>query len=200
VPLIGSLPEPITSAPVVVAIYVVLVLMVVGALASVLFRRTLFAIGAYCATMVLIALFYLLLDVPFLLFALQLLVFSTISAALLLGLLRQPAGVDPSSTTSLRSDWIVGAGVAAGLLALLLVVVVAVTTWPVGFCCSIVVGLGATLTSDYLVGLAVLVLVVGSAALGAGLLLAASPPPSRPHRLEQPGSERRPRRPGDRRP
>ena len=198
-PLIGSLPEPITSAPAVVAIYIVLALMIGGALASVLLRRTLFAIGAYCATMVLIALFYLLLEVPLLLFALQLLVFSTVSAALLLGLLRRPARIDPLSTTSLRPDWIVGAGVAAGLLALLLVVVVAVTTWPVGFCCGFAVGLGATLTNDYVVGLAVLVVIIASAALGAGLLLAASPQSSRPHRLEQPGSERRARRPRDRR-
>ncbi len=198
-PLIGFLPQPISSQPAVVAIYLVLILMIGSALASVLLRRTIYAVGAYCATIVLIALFYLLLDVPFLLVALQLLVFTTVSAALLLGLLRRRAGIDPSSTTSLRPDWIVGAGVAAGLLALLLVVVVAVTTWPVGFCCGFGISLGTTLSNDYVVGLAVLVLVIASAALGAGLLLAASPAPSRPHRIEQRRPEPRARRPRDRR-
>lgn len=198
-PLIGSLPQPITSQPAVVAIYIVLILMIGSALASVLLRRTLYAVGAYCATMVLIALCYLLLDVPLLLFALQLLVFSTVSAALLLGFLRRPAGIDRSSTTPLRPDWIVGAGVAAGLLALLLVVVVAVTTWPVGFCCALGISLGTTLSNDYVVGLAVLVLMIATAALGAGLLMAASPAPSRAHRIEQRRPEPGPRGPRERR-
>jgi NADH:ubiquinone oxidoreductase subunit 6 (subunit J) len=195
----GSLPQPITSQPAVLAIYIVLILMIGSALASVLFRRTLYAIGSYCGTMVLIALFYLLLDLPLLLFALQLLVFTTVSAALLLVLVRRPPGIDPSSTTSVRSDWIAGAAVAAGLLALLLVVVVAVTTWPVGFCCGIPIGFAATLSNDYVIGLAVLVLIIASAALGAGLLLAASPATARParseHRRPDPGA----RRPRDRR-
>lgn len=196
----GSLPQPISSQPAVLLIYLVLGLMIVAALASVLLKRTLFAIGAYSATMVLIAVLYLLLGVPLLLFALQLLVFTAVSAALLIGLLRRPGGVDPSSATSLRLDWIVGAGVAGGLLALLLVVVVGVTTWPVAVCCGIPVSFGETLSTDYVVGLAVLVLLVAAAALGAGLLLAASPATSRPRRLEQPGPERRPRGPRDRRP
>jgi len=56
VPLIGALPQPITSAPLVILIYAVLVLMLASALASVLLRSTLFAIGAFAATMVLVAL------------------------------------------------------------------------------------------------------------------------------------------------
>jgi NADH:ubiquinone oxidoreductase subunit 6 (subunit J) len=197
--LIGAVPQPITSAPLVVAIYVVLILMIASALASVLFRSTVYAIGAYSATMALVGLFYLLLGAPLLLFALQLLVFTTVSAALLVGLLRRTTGIDRSSETALRPDWIVGAGVATALLALLTVVLVAVTTWPVGFCCGIVVGLGPTLTNTYVVGLAVLVVIVASGALGAGLLLATSRAAPRSHRAESPAQERGPRRPRGRR-
>ena len=71
-PLIGALPQPITSAPLVIMIYAVLVLMVASALASVWLRNTLYAIGAFAATMVLLALLYLTIA-PFLLFAVQLL-------------------------------------------------------------------------------------------------------------------------------
>lgn len=166
----GALPQPITEAPLVILIYAVLVLMLASALAGVLLRNTLYSMGAFAATMVLVALLYLTIA-PFLLFAVQLLVFTTVSAALLVGLLRQTAGLD--STQALFSrEWILGAAVAAALLALL-VVVVATTSWPVRLTARAGVGFGATLTNSYVVGLAVLVVLLASAALGSGLLLAA---------------------------
>jgi NADH:ubiquinone oxidoreductase subunit 6 (subunit J) len=168
--LIGALPQPITSAPLVIMIYAVLVLMVASALASVWLRNTLYAIGAFAATMVLLALLYLTIA-PFLLFAVQLLVFTTVSAALLVGLLRQTAALDATQEPFSR-EWIVGAAVAAALLALL-VVVVATTSWPVRASANAGAGFGATLTNTYVVGLAVLVVILASAALGSGLLLAA---------------------------
>ncbi len=172
-PLIGALPQPITSAPLVIMIYAVLVLMVASALASVWLRNTLYAIGAFAATMVLLALLYLTIA-PFLLFAVQLLVFTTVSAALLVGLLRQTAGLD-STQEPFSREWIVGAAVAAALLALL-VVVLATTSWPVR----------ASANAGYVVGLAVLVVILASAALGSGLLLAAptlpAPKPRGPRR------------------
>jgi NADH:ubiquinone oxidoreductase subunit 6 (subunit J) len=173
--LIGALPQPITSAPLVIMIYAVLVLMVASALASVWLRNTLYAIGAFAATMVLLALLYLTIA-PFLLFAVQLLVFTTVSAALLVGLLRQTAGLD-STQEPFSREWIVGAAVAAALLALL-VVVVATTSWPVRASANAGAGFGATLTNTYVVGLAVLVVILASAALGSGLLLAAPTLPS----------------------
>ena len=118
--LIGALPQPITSAPLVILIYAVLVLMVASALASVWLRSAVSAIGAFAATMVLVALLYLAIA-PFLLFAVQLLVFTTVSAALLIGLLRQTAGLE-STQEPFSREWIVGAAVAAALLALLLVI------------------------------------------------------------------------------
>lgn len=172
--------------------------MIASALASVLLRSTLYAVGAYSATMALVGLFYLLLGAPILLFALQLLVFTTVSAALLVGLLRR-TGIDRSAATALRPDWIAGAGVAAALLALLIVVLVATTTWPVKACCAIPLGFAETLSSTYVVGLAVLVVIVASAALGAGLLLATPRAASRTQRVEPPGPERGQRRPRDRR-
>ena len=45
-PLIGALPQPITSAPLVIVIYAVVLLMLASALASVVLRNTLYAIGA----------------------------------------------------------------------------------------------------------------------------------------------------------
>jgi NADH:ubiquinone oxidoreductase subunit 6 (subunit J) len=173
--LIGALPQPITSAPLVILIYAVLVLMLAGALASVLLRSTLYAIGAFAATMVLVALLYLTIA-PFLLFAVQLLVFTTVSAALLVGLLRQTAGLD-STQEPFSREWIIGAAVAAALLALL-VVVVATTSWPVRATANAGTGFGATLTNTYVVGLAVLVVIIASAALGSGLLLASPTLPS----------------------
>jgi len=176
VPLIGALPQPITSAPLVLFIYVVLILMLGSALASVLLRNTLYAIGAFAASMVLVALLYLAIA-PFLLFAVQLLVFTTVSAALLIRLLRETTGLRPATLGPLSREWIIGAAVSAAVLALLEVVLGA-TAWPVGFCCGFIVGFGPVLTNTHPVGLAVLVVILASAALGSGLLLAAPTLPS----------------------
>jgi NADH:ubiquinone oxidoreductase subunit 6 (subunit J) len=167
--LIGA-PQPITEAPLVILIYAVLIVMVASALASVLLRNTLYAIGAFAATTVLVALLYLALA-PLLLFAIQLLVFTTVSAALLVGLLRQTSGM-ASTQEPFSREWIIGAAVAAALLALLLAVV-ATTSWPVGSTANAPAGFGATLTNAYVVGLAVLAVILASAALGSGLLLVA---------------------------
>ena len=153
-----------------ILIYAVLLLMVSSALASVLLRNVLYAIGAFAATMVLIALLYLTIA-PFLLFAVQLLVFTTVSAALLAGLLRRTTGLD-STEEHFSREWILGAAVAAAVLALL-VVVAATTSWPVRLTANAGAGFGSTLTNAYVVGLAVLVVILASAALGSGLLLAA---------------------------
>jgi NADH:ubiquinone oxidoreductase subunit 6 (subunit J) len=166
--LIGA-PQPITEAPLVILIYAVLILMLASALASVLLRNTLYAIGAFAATMVLVALLYLALA-PFLLFAVQLLVFTTVSAVLLVGLLRQTTGL-ASTQERFSREWIIGAAVAAALLALL-VVVVATTSWPVGPSANAGTGFGATLTNIYSVGLALVAVILASSALGSGLLLA----------------------------
>ena len=174
-PLIGALPQPITSAPLVILIYAVLLLMVASALASVLLRSTVIATGAFAATMVLVALLYLTIA-PFLLFAVQLLVFTTVSAALLVGVLRRTTGLE-STQEPFSREWIVGTAVAAAVLAWL-VVILATTSWPVRPV-NPGAGLGATLTNTYVVGLAVLVVILASAALGGGLLLAA-PTPARP--------------------
>jgi NADH:ubiquinone oxidoreductase subunit 6 (subunit J) len=173
--LIGAMPQPITEAPLVILIYGVLVLMLASALASVLLRNTLYAIGAFAATMVMVALLYLALA-PFLLFAVQLLVFTTVSAALLVGLLRQTTGL-ASTQDRFSREWIMGAAVAAALLALL-VVVVASTSWPLGPTTNAGAGFGATLTNTYVVGLAVLAVILASSALGSGLLLATPTLPS----------------------
>jgi len=169
VPLIGALPQPITSAPLVILIYAVLVLMVASALASVFLRSIVFATGAFAATMVLVALLYLTIA-PFLLFAVQLVVFTTVSAALLGGVLRRTTGLE-STQEPFGREWIVGAAVAAAVLALL-VLVVATTSWPVRPTVSAGAGFGATLMNTYVVGLAVLVVLLASAALGSGLVLA----------------------------
>jgi len=168
VPLIGALPQPITSAPLVILIYAVLLLMV-------LLRSTVIATGAFAATMVLVALLYLTIA-PFLLFAVQLLVFTTVSAALLVGVLRRTTGLE-STQEPFSREWIVGTAATAAVLALL-VVILASTSWPVRPV-NAGAGLGATLTNTYVVGLAVLVVILASAALGGGLLLAA-PTPARP--------------------
>ena len=169
-PLIGAPPQPVTEAPLVILIYAVLFLLVASALASVLLRNTLYAIGAFAASMVLVALLYLTIA-PFLLFAVQLLVFTTVSAALLVGLLRQTTGLE-STQEPFSREWIIGAAVAAAVLALS-VVVNATTSWPLGATANAGAGFGATLTNTYVVGLAVLVVILASAALGTGLLLAA---------------------------
>jgi NADH:ubiquinone oxidoreductase subunit 6 (subunit J) len=172
--LIGA-PQPITEAPLVILIYAVLILMLASALASVLLRNALYAIGAFAATMVLVAVLYLALA-PFLLFAIQLLVFTTVSAALLVALLRQTSGLQATQERFSR-EWIIGAAVAAALLALL-VVLVATTSWPVGTNANAGAGFGVTLTNMYVVGLAVLAVILASSALGSGLLLAAPTIPS----------------------
>ena len=169
-PLIGALPQPITSAPLVILIYAVLLLMVASALASVLLRSTVIATGAFAATMVLVALLYLTIA-PFLLFAVQLLVFTTVSAALLVGVLRRTTGLE-STQEPFSREWIVGTAATAAVLALL-VVVVATTSWPVRPTVNAAAGFGATLANTYVVGLAVLVVILACAALGGGLLLAA---------------------------
>ncbi len=174
-PLTGALPQPITEAPLVILIYAVLVLMVASALACVVLRSTLLAIGAFASTMVLVALLYLTIA-PFLLFAVQLLVFATVSAALLIALLRRTTGPE-SAQEPLSREWIIGAAIAAALLAFL-VVVLATTSWPIRPAANAAPGFGATLTNTYVVGLAVLVVVLASAALGGGLLLAALTLPS----------------------
>jgi NADH:ubiquinone oxidoreductase subunit 6 (subunit J) len=171
VPLIGALPQPITSAALVLFVYLVLILLIGSALASVLLRNTLYAVGAFAASMVLVALLYLAIA-PFLLFAVQLLVFTTVSAALLIGLLRESTGLKPTTLGPLSREWIIGAAVSAAVLALLGVVMGA-AAWPTGFCCGIIVGLGPVLTNIYPVGLAVLAVILASAALGSGLLLIA---------------------------
>jgi NADH:ubiquinone oxidoreductase subunit 6 (subunit J) len=171
VPLIGALPQPITSAPLVLFIYLVLILMLGSALASVLVRNALYAIGAFAASMVLVALLYLMIA-PFLLFAVQLLVFTIVSAALLIGLLQKTTGLRPSTLGPFSREWVIGAAVSAAVLALF-VVVLATTSWPVGLTGNAGPGIGETLTNKYVVGLGVLVVIVASAALGSGILLAA---------------------------
>jgi NADH:ubiquinone oxidoreductase subunit 6 (subunit J) len=176
VPLIGALPQPITSAPLVTLVYAVLILMIAGALASVVLRSTLAAVGTFSATMALVAVLYLTIA-PFLLFAIQLLVFTTISTVLLIALLRETTGLQASTLAPLSRGWIIGAAVSAALLALL-AVVVGITSWPVRVCCALPESFGGTLTSTYEVGLAVLAVVLATSALGAGLLLAAPIQPS----------------------
>jgi NADH:ubiquinone oxidoreductase subunit 6 (subunit J) len=169
--LIGTLPAPITSAPLVILIYAVLLLLVASALATVLLRNTLYAIGAFAATMLLVALLYLAIA-PALLFAFQLLVVTTISAALLLGLMRQTTGLEDSPVGPLSGEWIAGAAVSAALLALVGVVMVA-TSWPVHICCSAQESFTQTLGNSYVVAVWTVAILLASTALGCGLLLAA---------------------------
>jgi NADH:ubiquinone oxidoreductase subunit 6 (subunit J) len=176
VPLIGALPQPITSTPLVFFVYLVLILLLGSALASVLLRDTLYGIAAFAASMVLVSLLYLAIA-PFLLFAVQLLVFTTVSAAILIGLLRATTGLKASSVGRLSPEWIIGAAVCAVMFALLALVLGA-TVWPVQICCALPGGFGGVLGSTYAVGLAVLAVVAGSAALGSGLLLIAPTRPS----------------------
>jgi len=176
VPLIGALPQPITSAPLVFFVYLVLILLLGSALASVLLRNTLYGIGAFAASMVLVSLLYLALA-PFLLFAAQLVVFTTVSAAILIGLLRSTTGLQASSVGRLSPEWIIGAAVSAALFALLALVLGA-TSWPVQVCCGLSENFGGVLSNTYVVGLAVLAVLFGSAALGSGLLLIAPTLPS----------------------
>lgn len=192
----GTLPQAITSAPLVLLVYVVLILLVFNAVTSVVVRNTLWAIGAFASGMALLALLYLAIA-PFLLFAVQLLVYTTVSAGLLLGLLRQTTGLKRPPDSPFNRQWIVGAAVAAALGALL-VIILAATSWPASVCCS--PGFGEALVNTYVVGVATLVVLVASAALGVGLLLATPRVAPRPRR-DQPGeSERGRRRQRDARP
>ena len=187
--LIGQLPQAITSPSLVILVYAVLIVMLASALGTVLVKSTLYAVAAYLVSMALLALLYLVIG-PFLLFAIQLLVFA-VSAALLLSLLRRTTGLARAPVSTLGRDWTAGAAVAAGLL-VLLAVVAATTEWPVRIVPSVVEGFEASLSNTYVVGLAVVVVIVASAALGAGLLLATSPPGRRPRAEPEPG-RRRPR-------
>src|SRR6202521_4937033 len=117
--------------------------MLLTAVTSVVVRNTLWAIGSFASSMALLALLYLTIA-PFLLFAAQLLVFTTVSAALLVGLLRQTTGLE-STQEPFSREWIIGAAVAAAVLALS-VVVNATTSWPLGTTANAGAGFGATLT------------------------------------------------------
>jgi NADH:ubiquinone oxidoreductase subunit 6 (subunit J) len=168
VPLLkGLLPQAVSSQPEVLIIYLLLLLIIGSALASVVIRNLVFAIAAYSATMVAVALLYLMLA-PFLLFAVQLLLFTTVSATLLVGLLRRTSGIEPAPDSPFSRELIAGIAVGAVLLALVGVVVGA-TNWPVRIV-GIRPGLGGTLTEQYVVAIAVLVVVLASGALGAALL------------------------------
>jgi len=172
-PLIGTLPAPISSAPLVILIYVVLILLLASALASVLLQDVRFVVVAFAATMLLVALLYLTLA-PALLFAVQLLLFTLVSALLVFGALRRTAGVGPTAVGPVSREWIVGGAGSAVMLAVL-VVVLAATAWPVHVCCSLVEDFGSTLTNGYVVGLSTVVVLLASAALGASLLLQGVP-------------------------
>jgi len=169
VPLLkGSLPSAITDQPAVLAIYLLLILIVGSALLSVLLRNLVFAIAAFSATMAAVALLYLMLA-PFLLFALQLLVFTTVSAALLLGLLRRTSGMEPAPESPFSPE--LGAGVVVGAALLALVgVLVSATNWPVRISGIASEGFSGSLLNDYVVAVAVVVVLLASAAVGAALL------------------------------
>jgi NADH:ubiquinone oxidoreductase subunit 6 (subunit J) len=188
----GTLPQAMTSAPLVLLVYAVLILLVVNAVTSVVVRNMLWAIGAFASGMALLALLYLAIA-PFLLFAVQLLIYTTVSAGLLLGLLRQTTGLNRPPDSPFNRQWIVGAAVAAALGALL-VIIVAATSWPATVSGSL--DFGEALVNGYVVGLATLVVLVASAALGVGLLLAMprlAPRPRRDQLGESEGGRRRQR-------
>ena len=166
--LIGAVPQPITSEPAAFLIYLLLVIVIGTALASVLLRNLLFAIASFSLTMAGLAFLYLMLA-PFLLFAVQLLVFTTVSALLLVGLLRMTSGLEPAPDSPFSPELILGAAAGAVLFALLGVVVGA-TNWPVRVTGGAFAGFGHSLTTTYIVALGVLVVLIASAALGAGLL------------------------------
>ncbi|MDQ6883093.1 MAG: hypothetical protein M3077_02475 [Candidatus Dormibacteraeota bacterium] len=168
VPLIGALPQSITDQPVVLIIYVLLVVALGAALASVVLRSVLYAIAAFAITMAAVAFLYLMLA-PFLLFAVQLLIFTTVSAGLLIGLLRTTTRLEEAPASPFSPELMGGAAIAAAVAALLGVVVGA-TNWPVRFTGGLMEGFGHALANTYIVGIAVLVVTVASAALGAGLL------------------------------
>jgi NADH:ubiquinone oxidoreductase subunit 6 (subunit J) len=196
VSLIGALPQPITSAPLVIVVYLVLILMIASALASVLLRDTLYSIGGFVATMLLVALLYLAIA-PWQLFAVQLVLVAGVNAALLIGLLRDTTGFTTSSLGPFSREWIIGAGVGAVLLALLGGVLGA-TAWPVRACCSFPPDFGTTLANGYVVAIWTLAVLLGSAALGSGLALA-RPQRDRFHRIESAAQSQERRQPRSRR-
>ena len=188
-PLIGALPQhltsapAITSAPLVLFVYLVLIVMLLAALASVILRNTLWAIGSFALSMALLALLYLTIA-PLLLFAVQLVVYTTVSGGLLLGLLRLTSGLERPPISPFSRQWIVGGAVAAALGALL-VLIVAATSWPPWpvepFRAGIISqpeSFAGTLINGYVVGLAMLVVVIATTALGTALLLVAPTLPS----------------------
>src|SRR5437868_9528858 len=109
--------------------------MVGSALASVLLRNLLYAMGAFAATMVMVSLLYLTIA-PFLLFVMQLLVFTTVSAAIVFVLLRDTTGLRNGAVGPFSRAWIIGGAVAGALLALV-AVVMALTSWPAHICCGL---------------------------------------------------------------
>jgi len=187
VPLIGALPQhlssapPITSAPLVLFVYLVLILMLIAAMASVLLRNSLWAIGSFASSMALLALLYLTIA-PLLLFAVQLVVYTAVSGGLLLGLLRLTSGLERPPISPFARQWILGGAVAAALGALL-VLIAATTSWPLGN--AIQKGVYAfpysftrTLIDSYIIGVATLTVLIASAGLGSALLLIAPTLPS----------------------
>jgi len=169
VPLLkGSLPSAITDQPAVLLIYLLLLLIVGSALAGIVLRNLVFAIAAFSVTMAAVALLYLMVA-PFLLFAVQLLVFTTVSAGLLLGLLRRTSGTAPAPDSPFSPELIAGVAVGTALLALVGVVVSA-TNWPVRISGGTNQGLGGSLANQYVVAVAVVVVMLASAALGTALL------------------------------
>jgi NADH:ubiquinone oxidoreductase subunit 6 (subunit J) len=185
--LIGALPQhlssasPITSAPLVLFVYLVLILMLIAAMASVLLRNTLWAIGSFALSMALLALLYLTIA-PLLLFAVQLVVYTTVSGGLLLGLLRLTSGLERPPISPFARQWIVGGAVAAALGALL-VLIAAATSWPMATtiqkgALAVPYSFTRALIDSYVVGLATLAVLVASAALGSALLLLAPTLPS----------------------
>lgn len=202
-PLIGALPQPITSAPSITSaplalfVYLVVILMLVTALASVVLRNTLWVIASFALSMALVALLYLTIA-PLLLFAVQLVVYTTVSAGLLLGLLSLTSGLERPPISEFGRKWLAGGSVAAAFGALLVLVVAAIPwpQWPLQpFRAGIISqpeSLARTLSTDYIVGIAVLVVVIATAALGSALLLAA--PILASHRGEASVRAREPRR------
>ena len=186
-PLIGALPQhlssasPITSAPLVLFVYLVLILMLIAAMASVLLRNTLWAIGSFALSMALLALLYLTIA-PLLLFAVQLVVYTAVSGGLLLGLLRLTSSLERPPISPFARQWILGGAVAAALGALL-VLIAAATTWPLGNAIqkgvyAIPYSFTRTLIDSYIIGLATLTVLIASAGLGSALLLIAPTLPS----------------------
>jgi NADH:ubiquinone oxidoreductase subunit 6 (subunit J) len=166
----GAVLVPITSPGLVILIYIVLALMLVAALTTVLVRDLFFSVGAFAATLLLVAILYLAMA-PFALFAVQLVIFAGVSALIVVWLLRDTTGLERQRVGPFSREWIIGGGVAAAVLALI-ALVVGVTAWPAGCCApSLVTGFGDSVTNSYVVGLATTVIVLASGAVGASLVL-----------------------------